>query len=123
LITLWFPRFLRKFKSFFDSIESIDSIIPICCDIFYHKSITLQSIPPHFPLFQNSISGSPDFESLLLRTGCSFYKFIPMENLRVLDAARLDELFDHMGKDGSGLSGCHTSQRRGTAKILPENTA
>jgi hypothetical protein len=40
LITLWFPRFLRKCTGFSDSIESIDSMNSIYCDIFYHKSIT-----------------------------------------------------------------------------------
>jgi len=57
LITLRFPRFLRKFKGFSDSIESIDSMNSIYCEIFYHKSITSQ--PISYP----------------------FYKFNPIEKL------------------------------------------
>jgi hypothetical protein len=73
LITLWFPRFLRKCTSFSDSIESIDSMNSISCDIFYHKSITPLPI------------------SYL------FYKSHRIENLCVLDMVRLDEFFDHTG--------------------------
>jgi hypothetical protein len=45
----------------------------IHCDIFYHKSITSQPIPHPFP------------------------KLICMKIFQILDAARLDEFFDHTG--------------------------
>jgi hypothetical protein len=54
----------------------------IYCDIFYHKSITPSPI------------------------SYAFYKFYRIENLCVLDMARLDEFFDHTGKDNlSRLAG------------------
>jgi hypothetical protein len=71
LINVWFSRFLRKFTGFSDSIESIDSIHSILCEIFYHKSITPS--PISYP----------------------FYKFHRIENWCVLDMARLNEFFDH----------------------------
>ena len=63
-MTLWLPRFLRKYKGFSDSTESIDSIH---CDIFYHKSITPQRIP------------------------CPFSKFIGVKKLKNFSAGRLVE--------------------------------
>jgi hypothetical protein len=39
-----------------------------------------------------------------LRRACSLYKFICIKNLKILDAGKLDEFFDHTGRAADSSS-------------------
>jgi hypothetical protein len=66
LITLWFPRFLRKCEDFSDSIESTVAIFSIT-----NLSHCNRSLVPSI-------------------------NFYALKNLKILDVRGLDEFFDHM---------------------------